>query len=104
MTQLKQHEPMLVPVPRGMCGAFYQFMGAGAPRGDDGQIMMLSPRLDCEPNTTDPACPDCGAVDCDRAASGRHQCSSGFAPGLRKVCERCGRMDCPTLSKDSEPC
>lgn len=40
----RKHEPMLIPVPRGMCPAFYQFMGAGAPRGDDGQIFMLNPR------------------------------------------------------------
>ena len=31
----------LTPVPKGMCPAFYQFMGAGSPRSDSGEILML---------------------------------------------------------------
>lgn len=31
----------LVPVPRGMCPAFYAIMGAGGIRSDSGEIMML---------------------------------------------------------------
>lgn len=50
-----------------------------------------------KPDTSKPSCPDCVAVDCDRARSGNNKCSSGFAPGQRKVCDMCGRMMCPTL-------
>lgn len=53
----------------------------------------------CEPNTSDPACPDCGAVDCERAKSSSRECSSGFEPGQRKVCGRCGRMNCESLTQ-----
>jgi hypothetical protein len=52
----------------------------------------------CERDTHSPACPDCGAVDCDRASGSRYECSSGFLPGGRRVCERCGRMNCQTVN------
>jgi len=52
----------------------------------------------CDVNTSSPACPDCGAVDCERAHGSQYQCSSGFMPGYRKVCDRCGRMDCTANS------
>jgi hypothetical protein len=42
----------LTPVPKGMCPAFYQFMGAGSPRSDSGEILML------EADTTNPATTD----------------------------------------------
>ena len=42
----------------------------------------------------EPSCPDCGAVDCDRAQSSNQQCSSSFHPGFQKVCSVCCRMDC----------
>ena len=51
----------------------------------------------CMPSRNLPACPDCGAIDCDRAFSSAHECSSGFLPGGRKVCDICGRMNCPSL-------
>ncbi len=33
----------LVPVPKGMCPAFYQFMAAGGHRSDSGEILMIGP-------------------------------------------------------------
>ena len=42
----------------------------------------------------EPSCPDCGAVDCDRAQSSNQQCSSSFHPGFQKVCNTCCRMEC----------
>ena len=42
----------------------------------------------------EPSCPDCGAVDCDRAVSSHYKCSSSFHPGFQKVCDLCGRMGC----------
>jgi hypothetical protein len=32
----------LIPVPSGMCPAFYEFMGAGCARSDSGEILMLA--------------------------------------------------------------
>jgi hypothetical protein len=31
----------MIPVPRGMSDGFYAFMGAGAPRSESGEILML---------------------------------------------------------------
>ena len=42
----------------------------------------------------EPSCPDCGAVDCDRAQSSNQKCSSSFHPGFQKVCDACCRMEC----------
>lgn len=53
----------------------------------------------CERNSTDPACPDCGAVDCEKAHRLDRECSSGFAPGCAKVCPKRGRLGC----RDEEP-
>jgi len=55
---------------------------------------------DCEEDWSKPACPECGAVDCDRASSSNHKCSSGFGPGRRRVCDKCGRMECPSLLEE----
>lgn len=54
----------------------------------------------CEIDTGLPGCPDCGAVDCDKASDLNMDCSSGFEPGMRKVCDRCGRMNCPSIYSD----
>lgn len=37
----------LVPVPKGMCPAFYQFMGAGGQHSDSGDLLMIAPSV-CE--------------------------------------------------------
>lgn len=36
----------LVPAPKGMCSSFYEFIGAGAPRSESGEILMRSVRRD----------------------------------------------------------
>ena len=51
----------------------------------------------CKIDSHSPACPFCGAVDCDSAHSSGHECSSGFEPGVRKICDRCGRMNCESV-------
>lgn len=48
----------------------------------------------CERNTTDPGCPECGAIDCEKAHRLDRPCSSGYEPGGARVCEKCGRLDC----------
>ncbi len=40
------HRVRLVPVPKGMCPAFYEFMGAGGVRSDSGEILMIGDHSD----------------------------------------------------------
>jgi hypothetical protein len=54
----------------------------------------------CKEDWTQPACPECGAVDCDKSHNLSAKCSSGSAPGMRKVCDRCGRMECPSIQAE----
>lgn len=42
-----------VPVPKGMCPAFYEIMGAGGVRSDSGEILMLA-NTTCELRIDDP--------------------------------------------------
>lgn len=57
---------------------------------------------ECKADLSLPACPDCGAVDCERAVSSQYQCSSGFEPGFRRVCDKCGRMNCLSIMKETK--
>ncbi len=84
------------------CGdRIMKYCGDGSDKDNDHRWVYpepITPPSDgqepCTPNRTDPACPDCGAVDCNRAFSSNQKCSSGFEPGAAKVCERCGRLAC----------
>lgn len=33
----------LVPAPKGMCSSFYEFIGAGAPRSESGEVLIVKP-------------------------------------------------------------
>lgn len=56
----------------------------------------------CEAGQCEPCCPDCGAVDCGRAASSAYDCTSEFLPGRGKICPRCHQLDCDSVSTDSD--
>lgn len=49
VTAARLQQPVIrreyVPLPRGMCPAFYDFMGAGCPRTESGELMMVIERL-----------------------------------------------------------
>ena len=42
----KVTKEQLLPVPKGMCSAFYEFMGAGGVRSDSGEILMIGDHSD----------------------------------------------------------
>lgn len=56
----------------------------------------------CTPDHDSPACPDCVAVDCERAHSSLHKCSTDLL--YPRICERCGRLNCEEKLKRSEEC